>query len=272
MIVSLAAGIIPPVRVVLSAIELKAGQAWALTASYTSPLGETVTYRPRAGSGIGEGAQVLLVDLAAPMRTPVTYTLTREGELVATASVTRTSPYDDALVSLNGSTVGAFDRLAEGGDRREPDVRMHVTDVPGNPYPVLRLAPVASAGSVSLRAETDAAGTRAFRTLAADRLGRTQAPVYVFHSCDMPECDIPLVELGMVTAWDNDRLIAGAPQRVWSLSYLLASDPEPDFLQGVSTWVEFDARWAGYTWDDFDAAMAGKTWDDFDLIDWDTFA
>lgn len=261
MNVTLGSETIPGVIIAMSAAELPSGQAWTLEASYTDGVGQTVTYRPRGGSGAGTGAQVVLVDYAAPIRTPVTYTL--RSATTATASVTRTSATADALTNLTGSVVAPVHRLPN--DERQGTRRAHASDVPGNPYQPLRLAPVAGKGGGKLDVVTVGAQATALRALLdSNRL------IYVLHAPDDDD-DTPLVELVYITADGNVKATTRAP-RFWSLSYVLASDPEPDLIMGLSSWTEFDARWAGSTWADFDAAMAGETWGDFDLIDWSSFA
>lgn len=266
MIVSLGSERVPSVRVVLSGAELTNGQPWSLSASYTDGLGETVTYRPRAGSGTGAGSQVVLVDAAAPIRTLVTYRLTVGTAVVATSTITRTSPAADVLVSLSGGLAVGFRRTAQGGDKRGTDRRYHASEVPGSEYPPLRLGPIAGAGGGGFVAATEGADTAAMR-----KLMRPNGLCYVLHSCDLADCDLPLVSLIYVTSDANDRG-AGVAPRLWQVSYLLAADPEPDALLSVSSWDAFDAAWAGKTWAQFDAYMAGKTWDQFDLIDWSTVA
>lgn len=264
MIVSLGSERVPSVRVVLSGAELTAGQPWSLLASYTDGLGEAVTYRPRAGSGTGAGSQVVLVDAAAPIRTPVTYRLTVGTAVVSTSTITRTSPASDVMVSLSGGVAVGFRRAAQGGDRRGSDRRYHASEVPGSRYAPLRLGPVAGAGGGSFVASTEGVDTALMRSLMD-----ANTPCYVLHSCSLDGCDVPLVDLVYVTGDANDRG-AGVAPRMWSLTYLAQADPEPDTLLGISTWDAFDAAWSGKTFDDFDAFFAGKTFDLFDLTDWAT--
>ena len=265
MNVSLGSETIPGVLVVMSAAELPSGQAWTLEASYTDELGRTITYRPRGGSGTGAGAQVALVDYAAPVRTLVTYTL--RSATTVTASITRTWGGGSlALVTLSGGFVVDANHMRDGGDKREPVQRFHASEVPGNPYMPLRLAPVAGKGGGALTIWTTGTATANMWSLA-----ESNALVYMLHECGEPDCDIPMSAIVKLTSTASDRP-GGMAGRIWSLSYVLASDPEPDLVMGLSTWPEFDARWAGSTWADFDAAMAAETWDDFDLTDWSSFA
>lgn len=264
MIVSLGSERVPSVRVVLTGADLTAGLPWSLLASYVDGLGQSVSYRPRAGSGVGAGSQVVLVDAAGPIRKPVTYRLTVGGVVKATATITRTSPASDVMVSLSGGVAVGFTRTAAGGDRRGSDRRFHASEVPGSRYAPLRLGPVAGAGGGSFVASTEGVDTALMRSLMD-----ANTPCYVLHSCSLDDCDVPLVDLVYVTGDANDRGAGTAP-RLWSLTYVAQADPEPDTLLGISTWDAFDAAWSGKTFDQLDAFFVGKTFDVFDLTDWAT--
>lgn len=263
MILSLGSEVVPGVTIVLSATELAAGQAWELEAVYVDGLQVQQSYQPRGGSGVGAGQQIVLADHAAPINRQVQYRLLRGGVQVATASIARASRHADVLVSLDGRTAAGFRRSASGGDARQGVRRGASTDVPGNPYPPTRLAPVAGKGGGTLVAHTTGVDTARLRDL-LDGNGLC----YVLHSCDLPGCDIPLTELAWVSADENHRLAGGLPVRVWSLAYVLVADPEPALVMGVSSWADFDAHFAGRTWAAFNAYSAGKSWADFALVDW----
>ena len=259
MIVSLGAGAIPPVQVVLSGAELVSGQEWALEATYTDGLGAEVTYTPRGGYGVGAGAQVVVIDLAAPIQREVSYRLIRNGTQVSTGSVTRTSNYRDAFVSLSGAMVVPFVRMP--GHSWTPEPRMHSTVVPGNPFSPTRMAPTAGLGSTSINVMVEAAHAALWRELVM-----LNAPVYVLHDIETDD-DIPGVELVTIKAAGGARENSRAP-RMWSLTLTPQPDPEPALLVGLSTWDEFDDHFAGKTWTDFNAMFVGQTWDAFDLVDW----
>ena len=246
--------------IVLPGADLTAGAAWSLVASYAGG-----SHAVRGGSGTGDGAtQVALVDARCPLNVTVTYTLT-VGATVTTATATRTYSGDDAITSLDGDTVVDVFRRAEGGDRREPEPRFHVSAVPGSRRPPMRLAPVAGDGGGSLLVETDSTNSGMLGDLIS-----ANRPVLVFHNpsvCGTTGCTVPLVDLAFITRASSDALGGTVTHsRDWSLSYLLAADPEPDYRVPLSTWDEFDA--AALTWDQFDAL--GLTWDQFDLTDWST--
>ena len=59
---SLGAGTPPPVQIILPGADLTAGAPWFLDGS----AGES-SWRVRGGSGTGAGAQVVLIDVAAPI-------------------------------------------------------------------------------------------------------------------------------------------------------------------------------------------------------------
>lgn len=261
MIVSLGAGVVPPVQVVLSGAELTSGAEWALEATYADGLGAEVTYTPRGGYGVGMGAQVVVVDYAAPIRRQVSYRLLVNGVQVSAGTITRTSPTANAVTNLSGSLAVHADRVE--GDVRASIRRHHVTDVPGNPYAVIRRAAVAGKGPVSVSLGTSGADTTRMRELLD-----SNDLCYLLHSCDLPDCDLPLVELGYWSSESDARMAPGVATRRWSLTLTPQADPEPALLVGLSTWDEFDAHFAGKTWTDFNALFVGQTWDAFDLVSW----
>ena len=267
MIVSLGSEVVPGVRIILSGTDLPAGSVWHVDAVYADGLSGEVVYRPRGGSGVGGGSQLVLMDYAAPIRQEVAYRLYRDGVLVTTQTIVRPSTHDSVMTSLDAGLVVRFDQMADGGDQRYSVRRGAWTDVPGNPLPPGRLAPIAGAGGGSLTARTAGGETTRMRHLMS-----TNGLCYLLHSCDLLDCDIPPAALVWVASDANDRVAAGRAERDWSLSYRHAPDPEPDLIVAATTWDELDARWAAYTWADFDTAMAGRTWDEFDLIEWDQFA
>jgi hypothetical protein len=254
---------VPHVRVVIPGTDLTTGTLWELWASWTDGLGDTQSYRVRGGSGAPASAQVVLVDVAAPINTLVSYQLYIDGTVTVTGATTRTYAGGSAIVAADGSGSADFTWLAAGGDRREPGIRFHASDVSGRRRPPIRLAPVPADGGGSLLADTTGGNTSALRALAGKVCHLLHNPA----ACHVPDCDIPLTETVLYTSMDSDRSERiDAAHRRWSLAYLLVDDPEPDYRVPVSTWDEFDA--AGLTWDEFDAL--GLTWDEFDRTDWTT--
>lgn len=264
MILSLTAGSLPSVRIVLSASDTPTGTPWTLTASYVEA-GRTITYRPRGGAGMGAAAQVVIIDAAAPIRTPVTYKVSTG----ATANIIRTSPADDVMSDVRGSTHTEFRRTAAGGDPRTPEMRVFVSPVPGSSLPPVRVSPVAGVGVGVLEAVTTPTHTWAMRDLLGihptSGVTAKQQPLYLLHACSMADCDVPRVQLVAVTSAPNDRRAAGHPERVWSISYRPIADPEPNQTLALNIWDDLDE--AARTWDQLDAMAL--TWDTFDTTDWD---
>lgn len=255
MIVSLTAGGLPSVRVVLAATDVPAGVAWEVTASFVEA-GRVVSYRPRGGRGVGTGDQVFLTDVAAPISTPVVYRVSTG----ASASIVRVAPAADLILDMQGSTWVAFRRTAAGGDQRTPAPRAWFSEVPGSRLQPVRLAPVAAAESFQMEAVTEPAGTWALRDLIA-----ANRPVHVLHSCGLADCDVPRSQLVVITSAPSDRRAAGQPERAWTLACRPVADPEPDTIVAINVWDDLDG--AGLTWNQLDAL--GLTWDAFDLTDWD---
>ena len=262
MILSLTSDMVPLVRIILSGTDLPSGVAWELRASY-SEAGRTVSYRPRGGSGVGVGGQLVLVDAAAPIRTPVTYTLTRAGIVVSSAVIVRTAPSGDLITDMRGSVVATIRRTADGGFSQTLEPRIAFADVPGSRTSPARLAPIAGVGVAAFGAVTDPASTWAMRDLIT-----ANAPVFLLHDCTLPLCDVPRAELALITAVPSDRRTAGHPERAWTITYRPTADPEPDLVVALATWDEHDAPLTGKTWNQHDQIITGKTWDQYDLIDW----
>lgn len=261
MIITLAAGELPAVQIIMAGSELPAGSRWQVTAHFEQA-GRPATYQVRGGTGIGMGAQVALLDQAAPIRTPITYILTRDGENVASGMVTRPAPAADIIMDLRGTKIVPGIRTQKGGDSRYSVRRSYASEVPGNPFPPRRLAPVAGAGGGDFHFVTRIPHTGVMRDLMA-----ANTLVYLLHSCQIPECDIPLTCLGYITNDKNQAV--GATARDWALSYELAADPEPHLVTPLSTWAEYNKRLTAITWADYDKIIAGMNWDHYDLIDWD---
>ena len=244
------------VQIVLPGADLPAGVPWDLSWEVRGHTGV-----PRGGSGIGTGEQVVLVDVGAPIGAPVTYTLRVGGEPTATGEVLRPYSGGSLLSSLAGDSLADFAWL--GDDPRQGVRRFHASDVEGSRRPPLRLAPVAGDGSGSLVAVTSGRGTATLRALLT-----SNTPLLLLHNlarCEIPGCDIPPSELVYITADPNLRYgTVHAAEREWSLSFLLAADPEPGYRAGTSTWDDVDA--AGLTWDELDAMAL--TWDEAERLDW----
>lgn len=249
------------VLVTLPGADLTSGKAWTLTGATSDSEWDVA-----GGAGTGDGAtQVVLVDAACPLNILTTYTLTVDGSVASTGTVTRTYSGWDAIMPLDASAACDFFRRVEGGDRREYEPRFWAVAVPGSARPPVRLAPVAGDGGGSLMAETDSTNTALLRSMIA-----ANSPLYVFHNptvCDTTGCTIPLVDLVIITRASSDVLHGLIPHsREWSLSYLLIDNPDPDYRVSLSTWGEAAAAVA--TWGE--AAALAATWGAAELVDWTT--
>lgn len=250
------------VLIVIPGTDLTSGAVWELRAEWTDGLGAPRSYRVRGGTGTPASAQVVLVDVAAPLNVVTTYRLLIDGATTQTATVTRTYSGDDVLLSLDGASAVPFLWESGGGDKREPERRFWASAVAGRARPPMRLDPVGGAGGGSLVAETSGAATTAMRALLD-----SNAPCHLLHNHAQCRtgCDIPETDIIYLTRASSDT-VGITTHRRWSLSYLLIDDPEPSYAVPLSTWDEFDTAFA--TWTAFDAYFAGKTWDEFDRTDW----
>ncbi len=256
--------VVPHIRITIPGTDLPAGAVWELGAWFQTPAGGPASYRVRGGSGIGAAAQVVLVDVAAPVNVPVYYYTIVNGVTGQSASITRTyAGGTDVLQSADGARTAAFRWMAEGGDPRQPVIRAHASDVAGRRRPPVRIDPVVGDGGGSLVADTSGNDTATLRAL----LG---SPSYLLHNaaaCQIPGCDIPLTDMVLIMSATHDRTARiDAAHRRWSLSYLLVDDPEPTYVVPLSTWDTVDEL--AYTWNAMDALA--YTWDVADRTDWST--
>ena len=259
---SLLSGDLPGVRIVIPGTDVPASDAWTLTGS-----GAGLSWQVRGGSGVGAGAQVVLVDTLAPVNVVTTYSLTRAGTVTQSGTITRTFSGTggdglgrDVVADLAGSSSACVRRLPS--DLRRGERRFHASRVAGSRFLPLRLDPVAGAGGGSLSVASVGAQTTALRAiLDANTL------VAYYHDtsrCDLSGCPVPAVEIWYVTGESSDvgaRRDVG--EREWSLDWLAQQDPEPDLIVPVSDWDDVDA--AGLDWDAIDALAL--TWDEWDALD-----
>lgn len=183
---------------------------------------------------------------------------------VSATSTPVTVPYPEKYViqSLDGRQKVDF-VWRDNGMPRDPYIDNAAFAVPGRRRPPVRFAPGGD-GTGSLEVRVDRVnGETLHEMLMAGR------PMVV--RTDGNVRDLKAVDVVMITAAPNV-LFEGdgglSTQRVWSLSYLLVGDPEPDAVLGAATWDQFDEIYAAQTWDQFDAEWATQTWDQFDREDW----
>lgn len=217
----------------------------------------------RGGAGAVGSAQVILVDAATPLNVPITYTVTVEGQPFTAAPITVPFGSEYVLQSLDGRTVVPFEWHG-ADDSRDIHLRSVLFDVPGRSHPLARWD-TAGGETVALPIRTTPAATAALlaqlRTAGPVMLLRTDGSIY----------DIPAVQYLIITRAPR-ALFGFDGLRLWTLTYEVIDDPEPDAILATSTWDDFDVAYAASTWDDFDAEWAGSTWDDFDRTDWTQYA
>ena len=190
-----------------------------------------------------------------------------DGGLVVSTPVVR--PW--AGRSLMTDTLGGsqVDLVWQGDDPRTSDQRVTLHTVVGRTTPVAVLAPVMGAGTVSLTARTDPAGTTALVALVARGV-----PVALLHTVGATapgpgpragQAVVPLVTVVVLTDVSRARTTrADAAERAWSLKGTVVAVPEQGLLVAVSSWDDLDAR--GLTWDQVEAM--GLTWDELDRVLW----
>lgn len=229
-------------------------EEWTLTGA----AGEYVWTVP-GGMGVGDGAQLTLVDNRSPGNVPVEYTFTSPS-IVESATVTVPFSTDFVIQSLDGQRAievefGGMEMVntLDSGQAR--------FDIPGNPRPVVRYS-----------VTSDVAGSLSFRFPVA----RTQEVRQLFASGEplMYRCGAvidDLLPVGVISYGQVSTVaIAGHGFRQWQFPYALLDDPFMDQRLGAFSWDLFDAAMAGRTWDEFDTIMAGLSWDQFDTLDWST--
>lgn len=245
LVVSLGAGSLPHVRIIVNGAILASGTEYAITGSV-----DGFTWPVRGGTGPASGAQVTLADSLAPLNESATYTVSVDGTTVAVATITRTYTGTggdglarDVISSLDSRSFAGVRR--QGGDSRSGERRFHASTVRGSRWSPLRLDPVAGAGGGSLEVATVGTHTTSMRNLLD-----SNALVAYFHDrsrCGLPSCDVEPAQVIYVTDDDNGLgPRVDVAERVWSLGYLVQSDPESGFVQPLQSWA--DLRDAGLTW------------------------
>lgn len=260
VVAAVLSGQAPVVQVVVEAGTVPAGRQMRVTGHAAGR-----SWPVRAGQRVSDGGQVVLGDALAPVNMPVTYRVTSLGELMGdSAPVTR--PW--AGRSLLADTAGGHrvNLLWQGDDERDVPQRVTLHEIPGRATPVAVMDPVMGAGTVSLTARTDAAGTRALAALAAEArvVALFHNPRWC-HQCRRGACDVPLVTVAVLTSVAHRRSArADEAERVWTLKGAVVGVPQPGTPIWVSTWDDFDA--VGLDWDRADAMALD--WDRADRTIW----
>lgn len=232
----------------------------------TGATADGLSWSVRGGVGTVTGDQVLLVDVLAPLNTTLVYTVTDGVDTWAASATVRPYAGWHVLGSLDGLIVVDVLR-GKDGDQRTPMPRQATFDIPGKGFPVVRYDG-ATAGSGSMLMRTTGVDSAGLSSLVA--AGR---PVVALHNpkkCHLPQCDVPLAEIILLTAAPNrfsSRM--DLAERIWELEYLLVADPEPGTPVPVTSWDDFDVAHEGTTWGGFDSTWAGRSWDELDRTVWD---
>ncbi|MBD3781703.1 MAG: hypothetical protein IE926_01925 [Micrococcales bacterium] len=252
----------PLVQVVVTGLVV--GDEYEVTGS----LGDQ-SWTVRAGVGVATSTQVVLVDVAAPVNAPVTYTVSIPEDAVTASSTPIVVPWAPGarassrylLSSLDGQLTAAL-RWLNNGDPRDHNLRVafHTVEGRSRPVPVYDLEAGESRTYVVV---TDGDHTAAMRELVrsgAPLLLRTDGSVADFAPCDY-------IQLKSAAS-----ILRRGTTRKWTLGLEVIDDPEPNTLLAASTWDDFDAAYASLTWAGFDGDWAGQAWNDFDREDWDSRA
>lgn len=211
----------------------------------------------RAGDGTATGTQLVLADVAAPINTPITYTVTHNGSSATSAAITVTYARRYVLQSLSGEVSVEFDMIRDGA-QRDLAVRGTSYQIPGRPSPV-RVFDIAGGESGSLTADTEGERSRTLKSLL-----QSGAPLLL--RTDGSILDLEPVEFLAITGVSSS--LIGMSRRRWTLDFEVIDDPEPESVVGLPDWEDFDTSYAGLTWADFNAEWTGSTWGQFDVYDW----
>lgn len=229
------------------------GVAWTLT-------GSAAGWAWDVAEGVGDGNQLVVVDIRAPGNMPVTYTYTSNGASQVSTPVTVIIDGDVAFQSFDGQRTVTVN-FRDGSLGLELAPAQAVFAIPGRRLPVVRYT-ATSSGAGAFGFQVPFTDSDAFDALIADG-----APV--LYRAGVSLKDFPPVAAVLFT-----RLSSEADYfnefREWSVSFLFVPDPYLDTILGAFTWDYVDSVLAGRTWDQVDALFAGYTWDQIDTLDWTT--
>lgn len=241
-----------PVQVNITGLTI--GQPYSVTAS-----SGTWSRVVQGGEGTAVATQLLLIDVATPLNSAITYTVVHAASTAASSPVTVAYAAGDSLLqSLDGTVTAGFDWM-DNADPREQDPRVALYRPAGRSRPIMHFD-VASDESGTIIARTYEADAIAMRELI-----RRGAPVLLRTEVGMRDID-PVEVLGIRSA---PRVLIGSVggRREWALSYTLVSD-EDDTPLVMVTLADLDAYYAGKTLADIDAQWSGQMLSDFDAFDW----
>lgn len=226
------------------------------------------SWRVPGGVFMASDSEVALIDNRAPFNVPVTYQATVDGAVVATSDYPVMVPFDSpVLQSLDGQVIVPFVLVANGLPM-EPDMRVYTADVAGRGRPVSRYdSALDGGGSMSIR--TTKAATAALRSI-----WRAGGPVVVRMAeptRDYAPTEILTVVQAPSVMWDSVEGAAMGTERVHSLTYLLADDPDPSRPVTLNDWTDFNEAMVRLGWDyaDLQDFLAGlPDWADAAQVLW----
>jgi len=222
-------------------------------------------------STVAVGTSIVLADVATPINTAITYTVTHDADAAFATASPVTVPYTSpiaapnassyVLSTLDGSLSAAF-LWMNNQDPLETPMRNALFYIPGRAAPVVRYdVPGADIGTLQLL--TESTQTPALKTVLTAQGGLCMLRT------DGTLADFPSVQFLAIT--NNQRILPGAgTERVWTLAYATIGDPEPDAVVAAVDWDDFDLPWSTDTWTSFNTSWASGTWDGFDRFDWTT--
>ena len=240
-----------PVQVNVTGLTI--GQAYTVTAS-TAAWSRVV----QGGEGTATSTQLLLIDVATPLNTALTYTVVHAATSAASAPVTVDYDGDAVLQSLDGITIAGFD-WQDNADPRAQDPRAAFYRPAGRSRPIMHYD-VAGDESGTIVAETSGADTTALRELI-----RQGAPVLL--RAEVGLRDIDPVEVIGVSAAPRELIGAVGGLREWSLAYTLVSD-EDDTPLVMVTLDHLNQYYATKNLSDINTQWASLALADMNAFDW----
>lgn len=216
-------------------------------------------------STVAVDPQIVLVDVASPIKVPLTYTVTHDadGAFVTSSSITVPHPDEEVLTSVDGLTVVRFQRRGNDGAPRSLKMRSTTFAIPGRLLPGVRFDVTAGEAQSMVIDTIDDDTDTLFDLLRSGGL--------VILRNDGNVRDTPAVQFLLVNGADS--ILNGIDNtRTWSLTSDVVDDPEPDVIVVVDTWDQLDAVYnvIPSTWANFDTEWSTQFWTDFDLEDWAT--
>lgn len=241
-----------PVQVNITGLTI--GQTYVVTAS-AAGWSRVV----QGGEGVAVATQVLLIDVATPLNSAVTYTVAHAATTATSAPVTVAYTAGRSLLQSLDGTVAAGFRWMDNEDPREQETRVAMYRPAGRSRPIMHYD-VAGDESGTIVARTREADSIALRELI-----RQGAPVLLRAEVGMRDIS-PVEVLGIERA---PRRLVGSTggRREWDISYTLVSD-EDDTPLVMVTLEHLNSYYALKMLSDVNAQWAGLTLADMNAFDW----